>query len=636
MVILLLMKKVFLLFCILYAGVHLWAQDSVQVKKTEEPRHLKTWHISGKIAMPDSIPVDTTFLNFQDQNLIDKYSIANSYNGNLGSPMQSKLYFNRPQGSDFLFDDAYTPYILDIKNATFYDVKFPYSNLTYLNGGPAGRKEQNIKFLFTASPSKIANFGTYLDYFYSVGSYANQAARRFTGSVFGQYEGKHYSAYGFAVLNNIQNHENGGLSNFSLSDSLGTKPQDWITNLDGYSAFTKNQVYYNHKYSIGFYRKVKITEDSTSVEYVPVTHFGHTIKYEETQKRYYEPKVDTSFYDNTYIRKTGVWNDTAAIRTLSNTFYINMDEKFNKLMKFGLTAYIENEINQFIYLEDSTLTRTMKSSTMLGGVLSKNEGNNFRYNLSGNICLLGYKLGEFNLEGKAIGNFRLLNQDISLSAFASIRNEQPSFFLQYYSSNHFKWENNFSKIYRTSIGGLFSMPKTQTWLKLNIENATDLIYFSANALPEQYQGNVQIISADLKQNLHFANFVLENNVVYQLSSNNDVVPLPTFSLYHNLYYLGTWFNVLTAQIGAEMRLQSKYYAPAYMPATGQFYSQKNTLIGGYPIVNAYMNYHLKFARFFLEYYHINRWFMKGNYFSMPDYPLNPTIFKMGLSWNFFN
>ena len=106
--------------------------------------------------------------------------------------------------------------------------------------------------------------------------------------------------------------------------------------------------------------------------------------------------------------------------------------------------------------------------------------------------------------------------------------------------------------------------------------------------------------------------------------------------YYDLYYHDVWFKVLTAQFGVNVRYNTEYYAPAYMPATGQFYTQSATKIGNYPLMNAYLNFHLKRTRFFFEYYNVNELFMKGAYFSMPNYPLNPAIFKMGISWNFYD
>lgn len=634
------MKHFLLTISILAVSFYLSAQDTLQNKKPVKQKYLKTWRVSERLGTADTIAVDTASLNFQDHNPIDTFSIANSYNGNLGSPLQSKLYFKRPSGSDFLFDDAYRPYIMDIKSATFFDTKTPFTNLTYHTGGSAYRKQDNIKFTFASNPSKKLGFGTDLDYIYSVGEYDNQAALRFSGSIFARYNGKHYNASGLFSINNQKNHENGGIKDLSvINNPLDRKPFDFLTNLAGFSGFNQTSLYYNHSYNVGFNRQIKVTNDSVRLEYIPVTHFGHTLRFEEMRKRYFEPTVDTLFYDNTYIHKTGISTDSAAIRTLSNTFYINLDEKFNKWMKFGLTGYLENEIQQYAFLKefaDTVLTHDVKSSTKLGGVLSKNEGANFRYNLAGDICLVGYKLGEFNLEGKAIGNLNLWKETISLIAHAAIKNEQPSYFLQRYKSNHFAWTNDFSKIYKTTIGGEFALKRTRTNLKVNVENVSNLIYFNDDALPTQYKNNVQLISADLRQDFRFWHFTLENQAIYQLSSNNDVIPLPMLSLFHNLYYSGTWFKVLRTQLGVNVRMHTKYYAPNYMPATGQFFTQKNTEIGNYPLANVYANFHLKQARFYFEYYHVNNLIMKGDYFSMPAYPFSPAFFKMGLSWNFYN
>jgi hypothetical protein len=67
-------------------------------------------------------------------------------------------------------------------------------------------------------------------------------------------------------------------------------------------------------------------------------------------------------------------------------------------------------------------------------------------------------------------------------------------------------------------------------------------------------------------------------------------------------------------------------------------SQNNqrTKIGNYPMINAYINFHLKHTRFFVMYSHLNGKSGNKEYFYTPHYPLNPTVFRFGVSWNFFN
>lgn len=598
-------------------------------------RFVKTWHISDRFAVVDSIPVDTVHLNYQISNPIDRFSIANSYNGNLGSPIQSKLYFDRPANTDFIFSNAYYPYMMNANSATFYNTKTPYSNLDYNTGGTNFRSEDHIKFLFTANVNKRLNFGTTLDYTYAVGEYNNQATKRFSGSLFGSYSGKHYTATGVLSTNNISNYENGGTVDSTTINPNGLATNLITTRLLGYSNYQQNQIYYNQQYSIGFERAIRINKDSVKMEYVPVTRFAHTFKFDDARKRYFEPTTDTTFYKNTYfpLKQT---NDSSALQTLTNTFSVSLIEEFNKWMPFGLTAFIENEIQHYTFNKDTLINSMYKSTTRIGGILSKQRGQVFKYNVLGQLDFVGYKAGNFLLEGNVGGFFKLWNDSISLVANGFVRNDNPSYFLQHYESNHFIWNNNFVNIYRTHVGGTFSIPTRLFSLNVSVENVTKYIYFNSSALPQQFSGNIQVLAANLKQDFHVGKFGLENNVVYQVSSQPGVLALPDLTLYHNLYYDDLWFKVLSMQIGVNVRYHSAYYAPSYMPATGQFYTQSKVLIGDYPVLNAYLNFHLKRTRFFIEYYHVNHLFMKGAYYSMPNYPIDPTVMKMGVSWNFYD
>jgi hypothetical protein len=598
-------------------------------------RFVKTWHISDRFAVVDSIPVDTAHINFQNDNLIDRFSIANSYNGNLGSPIQSKLYFNRPAHTDFMFSDAYFPYIKRVDNTTFYNTKTPFSSLHYNTGGTNYREEDHVKFLFTANANKKLNFGTTLDYVYAPGEYQNQSAKRFAGSLFGSYDGTHYTAKGVLATNQMSHYENGGITDPANLRTTIFATKDIPTNITGYANYNYNLVFYNHQYSIGFDRPIRINEDSVRMEYVPVTRFAHTLKFEDMKRRYLEKNVERNFYKNTYLPGVQT-NDTSALQNLTNTFSVSMEEEFNKWMQFGLTAFIENDIQRFTFNVDSLVEKEIESDTKVGGILSKQRGQRFKYNVLGEMFLIGHKAGDFLLEGNIGGFFKLWNDSISLVAKGFVRSDEPSYFIQKFNSNHFRWNNDFDKIYRTHVGGTFSIPTRSFSLDVSVENITRYVYFNNDALPTQFDGNIQVLAANLKQDFHVGKFALENNVVYQVSSQQNALPLPTLTLFHNLYFHDLWFKVLSVQLGTNVRYHSAYYAPSYMPATGQFHTQLETKIGNYPVVNVYANFHLKRTRFFVQYYHVNQLFMQGDYFSMPNYPINPALLKMGLSWNFYD
>ena len=65
-----------------------------------------------------------------------------------------------------------------------------------------------------------------------------------------------------------------------------------------------------------------------------------------------------------------------------------------------------------------------------------------------------------------------------------------------------------------------------------------------------------------------------------------------------------------------------------MKSNSAFFDVKN--------VNAYVNFHLKQARFFVTGYNISKLFASPNYFSMPHYPINPMVVKLGVAVKFNN
>ena len=119
-----------------------------------------------------------------------------------------------------------------------------------------------------------------------------------------------------------------------------------------------------------------------------------------------------------------------------------------------------------------------------------------------------------------------------------------------------------------------------------------------------------------------------------------MLPVPTLNIYTNLYLHFMIARVLRCDLGADLRYFTKYYAPDYSPLLGQFTVQETegsrVELGNYPIVNVYANLHLKHARFFVMMSHVNAKSGKCNYFLTPHYPLNESILRFGVSWNFFN
>lgn len=387
--------------------------------------------------------------------------------------------------------------------------------------------------------------------------------------------------------------------------------------------------------------ELKAKKDSVISEFVPVTSFIHTVKYEHTFHHF--SSSDNVNYNNTYIKpSTTLINDTTQYASIKNTVGIALLEGFNKWAKSGLTAYISHRLSQYKLMnaDSTTIDKYNETEVFLGGELSKRQGKTFHYVVNGEVGLLSKAIGQFRVNGNIDLNFHLLRDTVSVVARASISNTLPDFYMRHFHSKHYYWDNELSKEFRTHLEGELAIDRLQTRLKFGIENIKHYTYLGADALPAQNSDNIQVMMASLQQNFRLGILHLDNEVIWQKSSNKASLPLPSLSLYHNLYIeTKIAHKVLSVQMGADVRYFSKYYAPTYTPALQQFNLQdadKGIQLGGYPIVNAYINLQLKRTRFYAMYYNLNAGSGNGMAFLVPHYPLNQKLFKIGLSWNFYD
>lgn len=391
------------------------------------------------------------------------------------------------------------------------------------------------------------------------------------------------------------------------------------------------------------------TADNDSLfeeEFVPVTSFIHTLKVERSRHQFRSGSEPEGFFPEDYKLYKNYSNDSTTAFSVKNVFGIALLEGFNKYAKAGLTAYISHKFSRYDLMNTDTLTdmrriRYTEQEIFVSGELAKREGKLLHYNVNGEVGLVDKAIGQFRVNANLDLNFRLWKDTVNFYARGYVSNTLPSFYMRHYHSNHYNWDNdNMDKEFRTRVEGELNISHWGTNLRAGVENIKNYTYFNQSALPEQNGGNIQVLSATLKQDFRLGVFHLDNEVTWQKTSNETVLPLPQLSLYHNFYILAKLAKkVLTVQLGADVRYFTKYNAPAYAPGVQQFHLQPTddlVEIGGYPIVNVYANLHLKRTRIFAMMYHVNAGMGSANSFLVPHYPINPRLFKIGVSWNFYD
>ena len=652
--------------------------DEEDTDVVDVPVDLNQWTLSARFGDVRPEPVDTLWDYYQNDHLNEGLRGEFNHLGNLGAPRLSRIFFNREERTQQFFTDMYGQFYLKPDQFRFTDTKSPYTNLSYYSAGDKLTGDDHFKAYFAVNANKRFGIGFLADYLYGRGQYNSQSTAYFNASLYSYYRGERYQAYFLGSRYHMKQAENGGITDdryitdpLEMAEGERTYDPDNIPTIMD-RTWNRNEnwnFYLTHRYSLGFYRDVEpdttqanTSADTTAVEdlreFVPVTSFIHTAEVNTNEHSFISYQEPSKYYLHNYMPYDSL--DKTTYLSVKNTFAIATQEGFSKWAQAGLTAFITHEYRRFS-LPDTLIGSTREyrhkyteNVLSVGGRLLRTQGRTLHYDVTGETVIAGDDLGQFSIEGRGDLNFRLFKDTVRLDVHAYMKNLNPAFYFRHYHSHHYWWDNDdMDKIFRTRIEGGLKIDKTRTLLRVGVENIKNYTYFANTSQPvtgsdvkwlnavqaTQCSDNIQIFTARLSQDFKLGIFHLDNEVTYQKSSNNTVIPLPELSLYHNFYLQFKLAKVLSMQLGADVRFFTKYTAPDYAPALGQFVQQNQAdkvEIGGYPFVNVYLNAHLKRTRFYVMMYHVNQGMGDANYFLAPHYPINPRTLQLGLSWNFFD
>ncbi len=738
-------------------------KDTTHTNK-EIPKGLYVWRIDRKFG--DIIPAKPDTARHLFMNTTFNTGLYGEYNttGSNYTARQNRIVIDRPLTDQFIFTQPYSHVMKQPDNFLFTNTLSPITNITYDNCGDKTNGEDHIDALFAVNAGKKLGFGFDLNYSYARGYYANQNNSHFGATLFASYLGDRYKMHAFFSTYHQKVTENGGITD----DNYITHPESFDDNYNeneietvlnsNWNRNDNTHFFFTHRYSLGFYRKVKMTDaeiearrfaaaskrdnekkkgadgdgtdkestgrggnkptaqpmgrpegakivgdepednkiavDTARVkvesqaamdsllaakaiqdsidatmkdEFVPVTSFIHTLDLNKYDRIYLAYATPENYYANTYYNySNGLSNggdsiyDQTRHLDIKNTFAVALLEGFNKYAKAGLKVFASHEYRRFempsIVADDpsrSFLSTWNEHTISVGGQIAKTQGNTLHYNLQAETWIVGEDFGQLKADFSTDLNFRLWGDTVTLAAKAYFYRLVPTFYQRNYHSKHLWWDNSdLSSETRTRIEGLFTYRKTNTSLRVAIEEIQNYTYFGMSydatttgrtnmtAGVRQFGGNINLLTAQLRQNFKLGILNWENVLTFQNSNQPDILPVPALNVFTNLYLKFKIVKQLSVEFGADAYFFTKYYAPDFVPQINQFAVQQNAAsrvkLGGYPFVDAYANMHLKQTRFFIMFSHVNAGNGDRMYFLTPHYPLNSRVLRMGLSWNFFN
>ena len=618
--------------------------DSLQFKRTI------AWVHDRYLNNPDFITLDTLMNTTVHDYAFMRNDVGATYLGVAGSATLYHNFFKRQQVARF---SQYDPYIGETflpETMPFYNSKSPYTLLSYAGTFFSNKlkEETNIEVTHTQNLSPEFNFSFTYKREGGRGMLPKEATDNRSFLVGANYVGKRYIMHAGYIFNRVKRDENGGVSDeFFIRDTVVDVRTVPIHLNKAHTDLRSNTVFLTHTYGVPL-RIFK--SDTLGVGEGTMVYFGHSSSYAAYSRVYTDEIALTDDVGRKFYNENFYYNP---ISSRDSTRSMRFDNRvFMRLQPWAKTALVSALDGGLGY--ELLSNYTFSPEYYLHGHVNHRQNNAYFYasasgalrrylawNALARLELTGYYQGDFSLDGNIRFSTYPLPQGVHLSARFLMRNYTPDWYDQYYFGNHHRWENNFSKITETRIEGKLSIPHWKMEATVGYALLGNYVYTNTQGLPGQSSDMVNILSVGLAKNFKLGILRLDHRALFQVSSNQDIVPLPTLSGNLRYYIQFVWFrserghDVLTAQIGAEAHYNTAYYAPAYDPDTGRFRTQDVQELGNTPYIDAFANFTWKRATIFVKYINAAQGWPKADYFSALHYIRPQHVIKLGITWPFY-
>ncbi len=593
---------------------------SIEVFKFDIEK-LKKFNINN-----DTILLDTT-LNI---NKFYEFNFRRKDNFELIKPNNVGQTYNN---LSYVIDESNYPIIGYSANKTqlqtsddiyFYDVAYPMTELLFKTVFSQG---QLTDVLFTTNVNRKLNFSLGFKALRSLGKYQNSlsGSKNFTFTY--NYNSKKFSSKSFYLSQKLEKYESGGLSLISINDFESKDPV--------FNERSKLNVKFEDAVNVYFQRdfyshnKFKISDNKKNLS------LNHTLHYVTVNNSYNQSLIN-NYYGGLIGGITTV-DDKFKFRSINNKISFDIS---NIIFDFAEIGFIN--FNYEYFNLNSGNEKIKENSNLFSIKLSKNfEILDLDFDLQKKIS--GDRIGDrLNIVLKPAKKFNL---DLNLK-LSSVKSHPGLIYDNYYSGfSGVNWTNrndlvNTSSIFINYINkkfGQFSLSGSliNNYVYVSTENSDIESY-----IPQINQAEFDIKLFKLKyvKNFIFGKFSMNNSFLIQdVDQNDNILNIPDF-VYRNSFFISEkiFKNVLEIQSGFNFKIFSKFFINEYNPVISTFHIQDKRKIGGFPIVDFFLNAKIRQTRLFFIFEHINSSFSENNFFTTPSMPYRDSNFRFGLNWSLFN
>ena len=521
---------------------------------------------------------------------------------------------------------------LKSKEIKYFQVPTPLTELLFKTVMKQG---QHTDAFFSSNISEKFNFSIAFKGLRSLGNYQNilSGSKQFRFTTKYNSSNNRYNFRLHFVSQGFENQENGGLTdesitNFESEDPLFNERSKLSAKFeDAVNYFSSKRYYLDHQFLLTK-KKDSTQKNSFSI--------GHRFEY-ETINNTYEQDQASEFYGIINSGLNGI-SDKSEIKTTLNEFYTDLNSNFLGKIQVIYTNY------NYRYKSNS-LSNEFDGFNQNENALSfKFNRNIFGHHLKATVSnsLFGDRLGNL-INATIVSNKQ---KKFKYEFGLNISSKHPGFYYELYKSGYtdINWKKDINK---TQIENIFLKFKSIKFGDLRfdfrlIDNYTYFSLISQNKtlkpVVNQLGSSIDYLKIKWNKEFKFGKFALDNSLVYQkVNQDGDYLNIPVLLSRNTIYYSNTILKgAMFFQTGISIKYFSKYYSNGYNPIISSFHIQNEKKIGGFPLVDLFVNAKIKQTRLFLKAEHFNSTFTGNNFYSSPSYPYRDFIIRFGLVWNFFN
>lgn len=668
--------------------------DSMHFKRIITWKHDRDFH--NTVELRDQW-ADTSYnFNFYDYEFMKK-DVNASWLGVAGSPVELYNYFKRENNQDAIFFTPYQIWSYTPETLPNYNTKTPYTELAYWGTLFANKEkeESNVKVLTTQNITPALNLTLQYTHFGGNGMLRREDTDYRTFVAATNYMGKRYLMHAGFIYNRIERSENGGAIDLAMIRDTTVDAREIEVYLkDASSKMKTNTVYLDQSYRIPFdfidklkNRKVRKREqavrdsimasgDSLAIESllaqeaqraeeeaqandtisaasreVTTAFIGHSSEF-AVFRRSYEDKISTSdsygreFYNDMFYLNPTISRDSLRVMRVENKVFLRLQPWKSDGIVSKLDVGIGDKVlNFYSFSPTDYLTgpnNVLQNSLYLYAGANGQYKKYLKWDATGKYTFLGHEINDFNIKANIAFNIYPFRRDrkspLSFKVHFETDLTEPNFYDQHLYTNHFMWNNDFGKISTTKIEGSVSIPKWKMDASFSYGLLSNNIYYDNMGIVRQNGKAMSVMSATLRKEFKLWKFHLDHRILFQYSSNPEVLPLPMLAL--NLrYYLqfDVVKNAMQMQIGVNGTYNTSWYAPAYNPVLGVFHNQNERKYGNCPYIDAFVNIQWKRVSIFVKAVNVNMGWpcKKADYFSADGYINTQRAIKLGISWPFW-